>query len=361
MHHDPLLSNYGRGKTLVKFFSFGHSWVILCASVPLPWDNKRVMAIPVGFRLYRAKARCKPEEYRKRTELARELLDGVLAEVPRRSVKLVADSEYACKTLVRNLPQRVVFVGPIHSGAAFFAPPKPGNGRGRPRKKGDRLPSPNQLIADRWHPWKAVLVTMYGREVEVLYKTQVGLWYTVAGVRLVRMFVTRDPTGRIDDRSYFATDPEMSITGFALLFSFRWSQEEMHHNVKHYLGLEDPQNGWWRRPAGKRHDKRIPGPQPHGKRGALAIRHTVPFILTTYSLIVLWYLSNGDFQLDIERVQRRTPWYRHKFYPSFSDMVAALRRHLWSEQIISGSLIIQGYAENSSTLHPAVEDLLCAA
>ena len=24
MHHDPLLSNYGRGKTLVKFFSFGH-------------------------------------------------------------------------------------------------------------------------------------------------------------------------------------------------------------------------------------------------------------------------------------------------------------------------------------------------
>ncbi len=30
----------------------------------------------------------------------------------------------------------------------------------------------------------------------------------------------------------------------------------MHRNVKQYLGLEDPQNGWWRRAASKRCDKR---------------------------------------------------------------------------------------------------------
>jgi hypothetical protein len=33
MHHDPLLSNYGRGKSLVKFFSFGHNWVIVCVCI----------------------------------------------------------------------------------------------------------------------------------------------------------------------------------------------------------------------------------------------------------------------------------------------------------------------------------------
>ena len=361
MHHDPLLSNYGRGKTLVKFFSFGHSWVILCACVRLPWDNKRVIAIPVGFRLYRSKTRCPLDEYRKRTQLARELLNNILAWVPGRLVQLVADSEYACKTLVRDLPQQVVFVGPMHADAAFFAPPKPEKNRGRPRKKGDRLLSPSQIIADRWHPWKSVVVVMYGREVEVLYKTQVGLWYTVSGARIVRMFVTRDPAGHIDDRAYFTTDPEMGIVGFALLFSFRWSQEEMHHNVKHYLGLEDPHNGWWRRPAGKRHNKRIPGPQPHSKRGVLAIKHTVPFILSTYGITVLWYLSNGSFQLDVERVRRRAPWYRHKTYPSFSDMLAALRRHLWSERIISEPYEIKGCVKKNSTLDPTIEDVLCAA
>jgi hypothetical protein len=47
MHHDPLLSNYGRGKTLVKFFSFGLNWVILCVVIPLPWNTERFMAIPI--------------------------------------------------------------------------------------------------------------------------------------------------------------------------------------------------------------------------------------------------------------------------------------------------------------------------
>jgi hypothetical protein len=62
MHHDPLLSNYGRGKTLVKFFSFGHSWVIICVVIPLPWNKARFMAIPVAFRLCRGKEHCPPKQ-----------------------------------------------------------------------------------------------------------------------------------------------------------------------------------------------------------------------------------------------------------------------------------------------------------
>lgn len=33
-------------------------------------------------------------------------------------------------------------------------------------------------------------------------------------------------------------------------FSRRWAQEVLHRDTKQALGLEDPQNGWWRRPLG---------------------------------------------------------------------------------------------------------------
>ena len=49
MHHDALLSNYGRGKSSVKVFSFGHNWVIVCICIQTPWNKDRFMAIPIAW------------------------------------------------------------------------------------------------------------------------------------------------------------------------------------------------------------------------------------------------------------------------------------------------------------------------
>jgi hypothetical protein len=359
MHHDALLSNYGRGKSMVKFFSFGHNWVIVCLCVQTPWNENRWMAVPIAFRLYRSKKRCPKEQYRKRTVLAREMVAEINEQIPKdRAVLLVGDTEYACREVVRGLPSRIEFVGPMSMDAALFDPP-PANakGRGRPRKKGKRLLSPRQLIAADHIPWEPHEMLLYGKTVTVLIKSQTCLWYTVAGGRLVRMLVTRDPSGRIDDRAYFSTDAQMSVEEIARSFSLRWTQEEMHRNVKQHLGLEDPQNGWWRRPKGQRRDKRIPGPQPHKERGQKAVTRTVPFILTIYALVVLWYLVNGSAQDDVERARRRAPWYRDKTEPSFGDMLAALRRHLWTERNFSAPSNGQGAAKIDTTLL----DWLCAA
>jgi hypothetical protein len=198
---------------------------------------------------------------------------------------------------------------------------------------------------------------LYGKTVTVLTKTQTCLWYTVAGGRLVRMIVTRDPSGRIEDRAYFSTDAGMKVEELAQIFSLRWMQEEMHRNVKQHLGLEDPQNGWWRRPKGRRRDKRIPGPQPHKERGAKAATRTVPFILTIYAVVVLWYLACGTARDDVERARRRAPWYRNKTEPSFGDMLAALRRHLWTERNFSAPSNKQG----SSKINAALLEWVCAA
>ena len=357
MHHDPLLSNYGRGKTLVKFFSFGHSWVIICVVIPLPWNKARFMAIPVAFRLYRGKKHCPPKQYRKRTELAREMVEMMLSWIPEeRKVVLIGDSEYACRTLVRDLNKRVTFVGSMDMGAALYDSPVQ-SGQGRPRKKGKRLLSPRQLAAACHIPWVLHEIIMYGRKVKVLIKTQRCLWDTVSGSKLTRMIVTRDPRGRLDDRAYFITDADISVDKLANLFSLRWTQEEMHRNVKQHLGLKDPQNGWWRRPKGERRNENIPGPQPHKERGARAVYRTVPFVLTIYGLVVLWYLANGCVEEDVERAHLRAPWYRHKSEPSFGDMLGGLRRRLWAERSFSEPNGHQG----SSKLIADLEDLLSVA
>ena len=359
MHHDALLSNYGRGKSMVKFFSFGHNWVIVCVCVQTPWNENRWMAIPIAFRLYRSKKRCPKEQYRKRTELAREMVETVNTWIPEdRVVILVGDTEYACCKVVRDLPERIVFVGPMNMDAALYdPPPTKSTGRGRPRKKGKRLLSPNQLIAASDIPWESHEMMLYGKIVTVLIKTQTCLWYTVAGGRLVRMIVTRDPKRRIEDRAYFTTDAEMSVEEIAQSFALRWTQEEMHRNVKQHLGLEDPQNGWWRRPKGQRRNKKIPGPQPHKERGAKAVTRTVPFVLTVYALVVLWYFVNGSAREDVEQARRRAPWYRDKTEPSFGDMIAALRRHLWAERNFSDPSTVQGAAK----INAALMEWLCVA
>ena len=357
MHHDALLSNYGRGKSMVKFLSFGHNWVIVCVCIQTPWNENRWMAIPIAFRLYRSKKRCPKEQYRKRTELAREMVETIDAWVPKgRKVLLVGDTEYACREVVRSLARRIVFVGPMVMNAALYDFPVY-SGRGRKPKKGKRILSPKQLIAAKGIPWEPHEMVLYGKTVTVLIKTQTCLWYTVAGARPVRMIVTRDPNGRIEERAYFSTDAAMGVEEIAQAFALRWTQEEMHRNVKQHLGLEDPQNGWWRRPKGRRRNRKIPGPQPHKERGTKAVTRTVPFVLTVYALVVLWYFCNGSSQEDVERARRQAPWYREKTEPSFGDMLAALRRHLWAERNFSEP----GSGQGAAKFDAALLEWLCVA
>lgn len=332
MHHDPLTSTYGRGTKLGRqvFFAYGHNWVVVSLWVPLPWNAQRGVAIPVLFRLYRSKKRCPAGEYRKRTELAAEMIQVLASWIPQtRRLVVLGDSEYACQTLLRSLPPRVDFVGPMVKDAALYDVPGPFKGKGRPRRKGARLPSPQQLAEDASAPWKRCTLPIYGRSVEALVKTRLVLWYRVTGTRLVRMILTRDPKGRIEDRAYFSTNPDFTIEEIAQGFSRRWAQEVLHRDTKQHLGLKDPQNGWWRRPHGKRAARKKAGPQPHASRGAQAVLHTAPLAFVAYALVALWYFKHGSSRGDVRRVREKAPWYRQKREPSFVDMLNSARRELW--------------------------------
>ncbi len=101
-----------RSTRLRKVFCFGHCWVMLAVLVTVPF-SRRPWALPILFRLYRNKKECakKKHVYRKKTELAREMLDVLSGWVGSRRVELAADSAYCNDTVTRGLPDSVVFFG----------------------------------------------------------------------------------------------------------------------------------------------------------------------------------------------------------------------------------------------------------
>ena len=336
MHHDASGSTYGRGTRAGRRvgFAFGHCWVVLSVWLPCPWRPGRGWAIPLLLRLYRSRKRCPKKEHRKRTELAAELVRLLVSWLPEgRRLHLTGDGEYACKTLVRDLPEDVVFTGPMSMDAALYEPPGAYRGRGRRRRKGARLLSPQARAARKKARWRRVVVTLYGKKVSLCVQSWTCLWYTVAGTRLVRVVLTKDPKGQAQTRAYFCTDPRRSAVEILIAYTHRWSLEVAFHDGKQAMGLEDPQNGWWRRPAGCRPQKKRPGPQPKGNRGKQAVLHTVPLAFTAYALVLVWYLHHGQPQKDVARARRAAPWYRHKQDPSFADMLTALRRAIFEERL----------------------------
>ena len=336
MHHDPLVSTYGRGAARWIAWAFGHNWVTLSVWVPYPWNRERGLAIPILWRLYQSKKRCPSVEYRKRTELARELVQIVAEWLPvDRKPLLAADAEYACKTVVRGLPAGWDFVGPMSMKAALFDLPVSQPLRGRHRYKGVRLPTPESVAKDPAIQWRKVPIRLYGHQIKLKMKAFDALWPTVSGRRPVQVVITRDPRGRLSDRVYFSTATDFTPFEVLQAFSRRWSLEVTFYNAKQFMGLEDPQNGWGRRPAGSRRGRKRAGPQPRGRKGERAIRRTVPLIFCSYGLVVVWYFLHGKPQEDVSLARRLCPWYRHKVEPSFADMLAAARRVLWSDQLLA--------------------------
>ena len=141
-----------------KVFCFGHCWVALCILVKVPFSS-RPWALPVLFRLYRNKKDCakKGGPYRKKTQLAREMLDVLVSWAGERRVECAADSAYCNDTVMRHLPASVTFLGAMRPDAVLTEPPgKRAKGKkGRTAKRGAVLPKPQALAASDRHPWEA--------------------------------------------------------------------------------------------------------------------------------------------------------------------------------------------------------------
>ena len=306
MHYDPLISS--RKKTLVNW---GHDWVVLGVLVRLPFCKNRRFCLPILFRLYlnkqaTAKAR---RVYRTRPELAVQMLHKLCESRKYRRFHAIADSAYGGQSVLNVLPSNCELTSRLTMNARLYgAPPqrRPGQS-GRPRKRGDRLPSPRQMLEKRT---RRSTMAIYGRE-QAARVSEVEARLYAAPHRPLRIVAIEPLTGGRGQQAFYSTVHNATVEQVLAWYAMRWAIEVTFHDAKQHLGFEQPQN--WSRKAAER---------------------TAPIAMLLYSLIVLWFAQVGHHHYK----PPYRPWYPQKTHASFADMLCTLRQQSIREQVLQTGL-----------------------
>ncbi len=276
--------------------AWGLNIVVLAIYVTPPW------AVPIDIRVHRKHGPTL-------NDLAEAMVREGAAWLPDYQFALMADGAYA-PLAKRRLSRTALYSRMRRNAALYTKPPARKKGqRGRPRKKGDRLPSPQQWAdtLPKAH-WQSAEVTIRGKHQTRLVSTHPVLWYEACPDQLVLMVLVRDPSGHEHDDFFFTTDLTATATAVAVLehYGGRWTIEQTFRATKQQLRGETPQS--WAHF----------GPE-----------HIVTMAFLTYGLVWVWYLlMHGDQPAFVVR-----PWYRGKHTPSFMDALAAFRTQLWTARI----------------------------
>lgn len=297
-------------------YALGLNMVVITLRVNPPWGGCPV-AVPVNVRLHRKNDSITTVGH------AAAMIRELAGWLPERDFHLCADGAYA-SLAGAGLP-RCHLTSRMRRDAALYEPAPPPTGRrGRPRTKGDRLPTPPQLAAQTRHrDWRRASIDMRGHTVERLTHTRDVLWYSVNKRDLVRLVIVRDPDGVEPDDFFFTTDLTATGAEVAARYAGRWSIEVTFRDAKQDLGAQNPQ--CWKR---------------QGPERAAALS------LWLHGLTWCWYIdahpAGGTWPT--------RPWYPHKATPSFLDALAALRRLLWSPRITALSSPGQDQHEIANTV-----------
>ena len=304
MHHDPLLSS-----RKVAITNWGHSWVVLAVVVRFPFCSDRVFSLPVLFRLYlnhKASHRWRVAQ-RSRPDLAVQLLHLLCGRYPLRSFHLVADSTYGGQSVLGHLPTNCDLTSRLPLNARLYdAPPPRRPGQvGRPRKRGPRLPTPQQMLDQQRA--RRLTLDLYGRRPDKVRLVDAEARWHEVPQRPLRVVAVEPLTGGRPTQAFYSTAHQQEAEQVLSRYAGRWSIEETNQGSKTHLGFEEPQ-GWT--------------PQ--------AVKRTAPMAMLLYSLIVLWFAQQGH---RLYKVPRR-PWYTQKRRPSFADMLATLRRESLKARVL---------------------------
>ena len=286
----------------------GHKWVVLAMVVRLPFTT-RPWALPILAALARSKKEDDKENRRHKTtgDLARLLMRRLMDLFPERKFIFLGDGGYASHKLAsfaanQRHQGRAALVSLFHGDAVLHKPPGKYSGNGAPRKKGDRLPTPEEMVQRR--RGSKYTVKWYGNtEREVRLISDVGHWYKSGqGLVKVRWVHVHNLTGHRDDAYFYSTDPDMSPETIVELYTWRWNIEVMFQETKEHLGLETTRN-WC-------------------KKSTL---RTFPCLLGLYSIVTLIFLEH---QRSGGQVSRATGPGYHREHITFSDALATVREIL---------------------------------
>jgi hypothetical protein len=321
---DPVLSSKSR-----KIFRYAVNYVVLALVVQPPFRPDRTFALPVLWRAFRKKGNA---GHRKKTELARELAHLVALALPNRRVYLLGDSAYVNASVLRDRPGNLEVIGPLPLKAALYcvpAAPAP-HQRGRKRKKGERLPTPRQMLEmpEEFVASQQEFALPGGPKKLRVQVLRGVLWYTGCKEARVAVVLLRDPSGSWRDEALLSTDVTLAVEEVVSGYCRRWSIEVAFHDAKQYLGLQDAQV-WCEASVLRAH----------------------PMGFFCLSLALLWYARYGQA---LPEVQRERPWYR-AVGTTFTAMLGKLRLAIW------GKRISEGRGEQTPEHHPLENLLHCLA
>ncbi len=314
-------------------FRWGHKWVVLALLVRIPFAA-RPWALPVLVALYRSEEEDRRRGRRHKTpvRLLRQLLAVLCRWFPERHFVCTADGNYATHELARfaaRRRRRLTLVSRFYADAALDAPP-PAAGRrkaGRPRVKGAKQPSPQEVVACRCRR-RRLNVAWYGggrRDIAVVSGT--GQWYRAgAGLVPVRWVYVEDRTGTHRPEYFFTTDLALTPAQVVEAYTRRWNIETTFEEMRSYLKVEKTR-GWKER----------------------TVLRTAPCLFGLYTVIAVWYADLPARWRRQQAVARAG-----KEAVTFSDAITAVRRWLWSEWVFATPAHQAAFAK----IPPRLRDLL---
>jgi len=317
----------------------GLRWLSLMLLAPITWAG-RVWALPFLTVLAPSARYCRERglRHKKLTDWARQVALQARRWLPDREIVLVGDSSFAALDLLASLVrQGLICVTRLRLDAALYepAPPRRPGAKGRPRKKGARLPTLAQVLADPDAAWQTLRISgWYGtpeRRLEVC--SQTAVWFH-SGLPLVpiRWVLLRDPQGEFDPQALLCTDPARTPSQIISWFVQRWPVEVTFREARDHLGVET-QRQWSDR----------------------AIARTTPCLLALFSLTAL--LGN---QLNPRARLAAAALYR-KTQPTFADTLAAVRKEIWAAQGFSMSRTRSNIRKLPIQLRQGIAYALCHA
>jgi DDE superfamily endonuclease len=323
------------GNTLKTVVHWSHNWVIGCVSMRAKRWPTLVIGLPVWFTLYRKRPNCnRKHPFMTRQEIAAAMIRDTRKALPDWTIRVAADGQYATGAVVKAAAQTGTnLVSRIRSDAAIYnLPPKRKRfKRGRRAKRGKRLPTPKRL-ARRQKGWRTVEALIYKKRVKRRVLSVTCLWYHVSRDHPVKVLIVRDPSGRQTDDYMVCTDATVSEAEIIERFAARWSIEEAIQQGKQVGGMEQVQ-GWCPR----------------------TVVRQAPMAMIVQTLVTTWYLRYG---VQARWAQPRgSDWTPSKDHPSYLDMVATLRKALWTDRIKCNSTLSGRVRELWKTL----QFTLCAA
>jgi hypothetical protein len=303
-----LYRDNARSSKSVHVKAHGLRWISVMLLTSVPWAS-RVWALPFLTLLTPSERCCqlRGRRYKRVSHWARQAMLQLRRWLPGRRIVLVGDNNYsAIELLARAHRVGVTMVTRLRLDAALYDPAPTReefrrlHPRGQVPKKGARHPTLKARLADPTTAWQRCTVGWYGgktRELDLLSGTAVWFHNGLPPVS-IRWLLLRDPEGRFEPQALVTNEPTLSQEQVIAYFLHRWQIEVTFAEVRAHLGVETQRQ--WSEPA---------------------IERTTPVLFGLFSVVALCARQSPP-------PVRRSAWY-DKPEPTFSDLLAQLRRDLW--------------------------------